>query len=552
MEHMSALDAVFLEAEDADANASMAIASVAVIDGPAPDQDDIVRTIASRLPLVRRYRQRVLRMPMNLSQPVWVDDPDFDIGYHIRRTALPAPGDHAALCRLMGRLMSQRLDRDRPLWEYWVVEGLEDNRWAFVSKVHHCMVDGMAGNELYRLIFDDPDAPVPTVPDDWHPAPLPSRAELTVEAFAELARTQVSGIEQLARAMLAPSALQQRFAETMVGLSALGGALLPVAPSSLIGTTGGHRRYGSASASLADVVTVAKAFQVTVNDVVMTLVTDAFRSLLLGRGEPLDPQAIRAMVPVSVRPPHARSVLDNRVAMMLPLLPIELADPVDRLTAMHARMVALKASKEAEAGDAMNALARYEPFALLSASYRMAARSRQRSVVTVTTNVPGPRSQLSLLGHPVREILPYVPISGPMRFGVSVMTYHGRATFGVTGDYDGAPEVDTFARAIVDGLSDLRRAAAERSASAATVPVVATSEAETQPRSPAGRSAAKPTAAVGTRGPGRIRQGRTEQRPATTARDRAVAAAVRPAGVAKSDATATALAPRQRRRGGQV
>jgi len=351
-----------------------------------------------------------------------------------------------------------------------------------VSKVHHCMVDGMAGNELYRLIFDDPDAPAATVRDDWHPAPLPSRPERTVEAFAELARTPVASVEQFARAMLSPSALQQRFADTMLGLSALGGSLLPVAPSSLIGPTGGHRRYGSASASLADIVTVAKAFQVTVNDVVMTLVTGAFRSLLESRGEPLDPRAIRAMVPVSVRAPDARSVLDNRVAMMLPVLPIELADPVERLTAMHARMVALKASKEAEAGDAMNSLARYEPFALLSASYRMAARSRQRSVVTVTTNVPGPRSQLSMLDRPVVEILPYVPISGPMRLCVSVMTYHGRATFGVTGDYDSAPEVDSFAHDIVNGLGDLLHAVAAASPASPAAAKVAAKAAPAKPR----------------------------------------------------------------------
>ena len=528
MEHLSPLDAMFLDAEDADANASMAIASVAVIEGPAPDQDDIVRTIAGRLPLVPRYRQRVLRMPMDLSQPVWVDDPDFDIGYHVRRTSLPAPGDHAALGRLMGRLMSQRLDRDRPLWEYWVVEGLEENRWAFVSKVHHCMIDGMAGNELYRLIFDDPAAPAPAVPDGWNPAPLPSRAELTVEAVAELARTQIAGFEEFARAMLTPSLLQRRFAETMLGLSALGGSLLPVAPSSLMGPTSGHRRYGWASTSLADIVTVAKAFQVTVNDVVMTLVTGAFRRLLEGRGDSLDPQAIRAMVPVSVRPPEARSVLDNRVAMMLPVLPIEIADPVERLTAMHARMVALKASKEAEAGDAMNALARYEPFSLLSASYRLAARSRQRSVVTVTTNVPGPRGQLSLLGHPVVNILPYVPISGPMRFGISVMTYHGRATFGVTGDYDGAPEVDTFATDIVDGLGDLLGAATQKPAPAkksvpaqnaapakkaapARAPAVDTAGTGTRSRSLAGRGSARPSAETTTTTAGVRQRGRGGQ-----------------------------------------
>jgi diacylglycerol O-acyltransferase len=536
MEHLSPLDAVFLDAEDADANASLAIASVAIIDGPAPDQDDIVRTIAGRLPLVPRYRQRVLRMPMDLSQPVWVDDPDFDIGYHVRRTGLPAPGDHAALCRLMGRLMSQRLDRDRPLWEYWVVEGLEDNRWALVSKVHHCMIDGMAGNELYRLIFDDPGAPNSKVPEEWHPAPLPSRAELTVEAFAEMARTQVAGFERVARAVLAPGMFQQRFAETMVGLTALGGSLMPVAPSSLIGPTGPHRRYASASASLADIVTVAKAFQVTVNDVVMTLVTGAFRSLLQGRGEPLDPQAIRAMVPVSVRPPEARSVLDNRVAMMLPVLPIEIADPIERLSTMHARMVALKASKEAEAGDALNALARYEPFTLLSAFYRMAVRSSRRNVVTVTTNVPGPRSQLSLLGHPVVEILPYVPISGPMRFGVSVMTYHGRASFGVTGDYDSAPDVDAFASDIVDGLGDLLRAAAKMTARAPEVPAAGAADTATRTRSSANRKAVRLPAPVA-----------AEPQPAR--RGKAAVAAV---AATKSATSRTTPAPRQRRRGAQV
>jgi WS/DGAT/MGAT family acyltransferase len=534
MEHLSPLDAMFLDAEDADANTSMAIASVAIIDGPAPDQDEIVRTIAERLPLVPRYRQRVLRMPMDLSQPVWVDDPDFDIGYHVRRTGLPAPGDHAALCLLMGRLVSQRLDRGRPLWEYWVVEGLDNNRWAFISKVHHCMVDGMAGNELYRLIFDDPDAPGPTVRHDWHPAPLPTRAELTVEAFAELARTQVAGFERFAKAVLAPGVFQHRFAETMSGLTALGGSIIPVAPSSLIGPTGSHRRYGSASASLAEIVTVAKAFQVTVNDVVMTLVTGAFRTLLQGRGEPLDPQTIRAMVPVSVRPPEARSVLDNRVAMMLPVLPIEVADPVERLTVMHARMVALKASKEAEAGDAMNELARYEPFALLSASSRMAARSRQRSVVTVTTNVPGPRGQLSLLGHPVLEILPYVPISGPMRFGISVMTYHGRASFGVTGDYDSAPDVDVFATNIVSGLGDLLRAATQKSAPAPEVPAAGTA---TRTRSSANRKPARSLASVAA----------AESPPA-----RRRGAAGRSAAATQAATPPTTAAPRQRRRGAQA
>ena len=198
MEYLSPLDAAFLDAEDADRHASLAIASVAVLEGPPPSQEEFIATIRGRLPLVPRYRQKARRLPLDLGQPVWVDDHRFDLAYHVRRTALPAPGDQAALHRLVARIMSQRLDRDRPLWECWVIEGLADGRWAVLSKVHHCMADGVSGNELYRIIFDASPEPGEEVPDTWQPEAEPSALRLTLGALGDLARGPVEQLGLLA------------------------------------------------------------------------------------------------------------------------------------------------------------------------------------------------------------------------------------------------------------------------------------------------------------------------------------------------------------------
>jgi WS/DGAT/MGAT family acyltransferase len=455
MEHMHSLDAMFLDAEDGDPHASMAIASIAVLEGPAPTADEFARSIAGRLPLIPRYRQRAVRVPFNLSQPVWVDDPDFDLSYHLRTTALPAPGDDEALSRLVGRLMSQRLDRERPLWEYWLITGLADGRWALLSKVHHCVVDGVGGNTLYELIFDDSPAPAPPVADTWEPGPAPNALELAVEAAGHAARARITQMEKLTLAMLQPRSLGHYLAETTRGLAALSGALMPAAPSSLSGPIGQSRRYAVARVPFVALRAVSKARQVTVNDVVLAGVTGAFRELLVRRGEEPGPDAVRVMVPVSVRPPHARNAIDNRVSMMLPVLPVDVADPVERLRLIHERMVELKSSKEAEASYAINSVTTYEPFPLVSLAFRAAAWFPQRNVITVTTNVPGPPNQLYFMGRRLIELLPYVPIAGRMRLGVSVMTYQGQAVFGVTGDFDSAPEVDAFAAGIAAELADL-------------------------------------------------------------------------------------------------
>jgi WS/DGAT/MGAT family acyltransferase len=248
-DRMSALDAAFLDLEDEDSHASMAISSIAVIEGPAPSHEQFLSAIRARLPLVPRYRQRAWQVPLDLGRPVWVDDPHFDLTHHVRRTALPAPGDDEALCRLVARVMSQRLDRERPLWEYWAVEGLAGGRWALISKVHHCMVDGVSGTHLYNLVCDSsPEGPSDLPEDHWSPAGEPSVLRLIGDALLELALNPVEQVRLAGIALTAPRATAARVVETARGLATLVGALRPAAASSLVGPIGRQRRYAIARA----------------------------------------------------------------------------------------------------------------------------------------------------------------------------------------------------------------------------------------------------------------------------------------------------------------
>jgi WS/DGAT/MGAT family acyltransferase len=459
VDYLSPLDASFLDAEDQDPHASLAIASVAVLDGPAPSQAEFAETIRGRLALVPRYRQKVRRVPFNLGRPVWVDDPDFDLDFHLRRTALTEPGDDAALARLIGRVMSQRLDRDRPLWEDWLIEGLADGHWALLSKVHHCMIDGVTGNELYRLICDTSAEPRRPVRDQWRPEPFAGDLDLTLDALGRLARMPFEQGRRLAAAIGDPNRTASRLGEIARGAAALTEALLPAPPTSLSGPLGRARRYAVARMPLADIKGVAQSHKVTVNDVYLAAVAGAFRRILLERGEPPEPGAIRTMVPVNVRREDARQVFDNRVVSLLLDLPVEIEDAPGRLRAVHERIAELRERREVEAGVALVALADQEPYAAVSFVIRTALSLPQRGVATVTTNVPGPPVPLYILGRPIREILPYVPIAERMRIGVAVMTYGGQAAFGVTTDFSAVPEAAEFAAAVVDEVGRMRPAA---------------------------------------------------------------------------------------------
>ena len=479
MERLNPLDAQFVDAEDQDRNASFAIASIAVFEGPAPTYEEFLEAITRRLPRVPLYRRKLRTVPLRLGPPVWVDDPNFDIRYHVRQTALPAPGHDAQLRALMARVMSQRLDRDYPLWEYWLVLGLSRGRWALISKIHHCMVDGISGTDLYRAVFDtspalaepggaagpggadglladagavpaEPGVPaVPEVPAE------PASLELAARAAADLAALPVRSARVIGDALASPGRTARQISETARALARLAPSAMPATSSSLLGPIGRQRRYTWARASLNDVKAIKAELGGTVNDVVLTAITGGFRALLLARGEDPQPHMVPSLVPVSMRAPGEESIYENRVSILMAYLPVHLADPVERLAAVRAELSDLKASKEATVGETLVALGRYTPYPLASLSVRLAYLLPQREIATVTTNVPGPTAPLYALGRKLIEIIPYVPIATRLRTGISIFSYCGQLTFGITGDYGSTPDLEVLARGIEDDLAGL-------------------------------------------------------------------------------------------------
>jgi WS/DGAT/MGAT family acyltransferase len=459
MDKLSTLDALFIDAEDEDQHTSMAIASIAVFEGPPPSHDEFLAHLAGRLPLVPRYRQKLRTVPFRLGPPVWVDDPGFDLGYHVRRVALPAPGGDQQLAELMARVMSQRLDRERPLWEYWVIEGLAQGRWALISKVHHCMVDGVSGTDLYRVIFDFSPEPSPPATDDRSAGAEPSPLELAAQASLGNIALPARDALALTSAALKPGSAIRQATDTVRAMAKLAPALWSATGSSLSGPIGKGRRYTWVRASLDDVKKIKRELGGTVNDVVLAAISGAFRELLLARGEQPGPHMVRSLVPVSVRAPGEESIYDNRVSAVLADLPVHVADPAERLAAVQAELEALKASKEAMVGEALASLGRYSLYPLASWWTRLAFSLPQREIVTVTTNVPGPGQPLYGMGRRLLEIIPYVPIATTLRTGISIFSYDGNLTFGITGDFAANPDLDVLAQGIEHGIAELLAAA---------------------------------------------------------------------------------------------
>ena len=459
MDKLGPLDAMFIDAEDQDPRTSMAIASIAVFEGPPPSHEEFLTFLAGRLPLVPRYRQKLHTVPFRLGRPVWVDDPHFDLGYHVRRTALPAPGGDRQLAELMARVMSQRLDRDHPLWEYWVVEGLAKGRWALISKVHHCMVDGVAGTDLYRVIFDFSPEPSPAAADDRVLGAEPSPLELAAEAVLDDAVLPLREALALGSAASHPGGAIRQAADTVRGLVKWAPAAWPAAGSSLTGPIGRERRFTWVRASLDDVKLIKRELGGTVNDVVLAAISGGFRELLLARGEQPGPHMVRSLVPVSVRAPGEENVYGNQVSAVLAELPVHIAEPAERLAAVRTGLQALKASKQAVAGESLFTLGRYSLYSLTSWWTRLAFGLPQRDIVTVTTNVPGPQQPLYGMGCRLVEIIPYVPIATTLRTGIAILSYCGTVTFGITGDFAANPDLDVLARGIEHDLSELLAAA---------------------------------------------------------------------------------------------
>ncbi len=462
MERMSLLDASFLYVEN-DVT-PMHIGGVAIFEGPPPTHEELVSRFAAKLHLVPRYRQKVRFLPLNVGLPMWIDDPHFNIDYHVRRTAIPKPGGQGELRNFIGRQMAQHLDRARPLWEIWAVEGLEDGRWAIVSKVHHCMVDGVSGTDLMSVLFDveQETEQLPEVP--WQARPEPNVIDVLAQSVAGV----ISPAEQFRVIMPAlrhPREALRMTMETLRSFASAGARLMPQAESSLNGGFGPHRRWTAAHSTLADVKRIRAGLGGTVNDVVLSAITKGFRSLLLSRSEEVEGRTVRTLVPVSVRAQSERGTYNNRVSAVFVDLPVGLEDPVARLIEIRRQMDGVKESKDAMAGERLVDLAGFGPPMLLAAGQRLASSLPQRSINTATTNVPGPQHPLYFAGRRLIESSPLVPLAGSIRIAIGIFSYDGGVHFGITGDYDTVQDIDVLAQGIEDGVAELLLLA-EKSAAA--------------------------------------------------------------------------------------
>ena len=457
MDRLKSLDAEFLNLEDGTAH--MHIAGACVFDDPAPSRDELIGLIAGKLHLIPRYRQRVRSVPFELGRPVWVDDPHFDIGYHVRRTALPAPGGDAEFCALMGRLMSLPLDRDRPLWEAWLVEGLEGDRWALIFKVHHCMVDGIAGVQLLTVLLDAAPTTEVAEPEPWSPRSEPPGVLKVADAWVGLAGDVTAEVLRLARAVTHPTRAIESARTAVLGMGRFVGNLGATPHVSTEGTIGAHRTWAHSSAELSHVKVIRNAFGGTVNDVVLAAVSGGFRDLLLARGDDVTTSEVRSLVPVSTRGDDGRGVADNRVSAILYDIPVGVADPVERLTAVRAEMGERKGSHMVEAGEVVTTLGDLAPPMVVGAvtrtAMRVSHRLSQRAINTITTNVPGPQFPLYCLGREMLEYRPFVPISYGIRVSIAILSYNGRLYFGVTGDEDTAPDVGVVAAGASAAIDEL-------------------------------------------------------------------------------------------------
>jgi WS/DGAT/MGAT family acyltransferase len=467
-ERLTGLDASFLHLED-DA-AHMHVASVMLFEGEAPPYVDFLANLERRLHLVPRYRQRLAFVPLAQGRPKWVDDPSLNLRYHVRHTALPAPGGEVELRALAGRVFSQQLDRDKPLWELWLVDGLEGDRFAILSKTHHALVDGVSGVDIATVLFDtkrEPDTP-PAPNERWLPRPLPSRAQLFGEALVERATVPGEVLRSVRAVFRAPRQIASGALDALAGVGAMAWAGLKAAPPSPYNRSiGPHRRFTWVRGSLGDVKAIKDALGGSVNDVMLATVAGALRRHLQRRGHPTEALELKAMVPVSVRTDLERGALGNRVAAMMAPLPVWCDDPVERLRLVTESMAGLKDSGQAVGAQVITQLSGFAPPTVISQAARLS--SRQRFFNLVITNVPGPQFPLYLLGRELIEGFPMVPLVKNQGLGVAIMSYNGRINFGLVGDFDVLFDLDDLALDVEASLHELAAAAGVEPVPAAAV-----------------------------------------------------------------------------------
>jgi diacylglycerol O-acyltransferase / wax synthase len=460
-DRLSPLDASFLFAEHR--TAAMHVGAVMTFappeDGPF-DADAFTELIGRRLVLVPRYRQKLKEVPGRLGLPVWVDDAGFDLAFHVRRSALPAPGTEAELLDLVGRLLARQLDRSRPLWEVYLVEGLADGRFAVVTKTHHAMVDGLASMDIGAVLLDLTPQPRETPDDDWQPGPEPSGLELAVSAAAQALRRPRHALDVAGRALTDVREAASVVGRTVEGVLAAGrtaAVTRPVHP--LNAATGQQRRYGMCRTSLADHRAVRKAHGGTVNDVVLAVVTGALRRWLISRGEPLTAdRSVRAMVPVSVRArtrTRPQVPAGNSISAYLVDLPVAEEDPLARLAVLREAMEVHKRSGSAVGASTLIRLVGLAPPIVHSLGARLASQFSSNFYNVLVTNVPGPPRPLYAMGARMLDMFPVVPLAGGQAVAIGITSYDGGVHYGLTADRDALPDVDILAASVADSLAEL-------------------------------------------------------------------------------------------------
>lgn len=465
LDQLSGVDAGFLHQED-DA-ALMHIGGIAICEGPPPDLADVLDSVRMRIHLVPRYRQRLHYPPRESGRPYWIDDETFDIEDHIRHTALPSPGSEEDLQALAARIFSQRLDRGRPLWELWVVEGLEGDRWALISKTHHSVIDGVSGVDLATVLCNlTPELPEP--PSDlppWNPSPEPRALELINRSVQSTARELLDAASGTLRAVTQPEQAARRVADVARGIGSLAWAAMAPAPSSPLNNLAGpHRRYRGVQTDLADLRLIKNAFGGSINDVVVTVVTGALRNWLLSRGVRTEGLELRALVPVSVRADSQRGEFGNKLAVMQGPLPVYVDDPLDRYLIVRQAMDDLKNSGQALGAEVLAGVQNLAPPTLLAQASRLQFSTHFFNLLV--TNVPGPQLPLYMVGRQLLDIYPMAFLPKGHGLAVAVFSYNGHLDFGLLADFDTIPDLDVIGDGLQESLRQLAELAREHEANA--------------------------------------------------------------------------------------
>ncbi|MEX1178175.1 MAG: wax ester/triacylglycerol synthase family O-acyltransferase [Nitriliruptor sp.] len=466
-QRLASADVTFLEMESP--HVHMHVGGLLIFDAPParPEGADgsgfarFLALVASRLHLVPRYRQKLAYPPMGLGNPVWVDDPDFDLSYHVRHAALPAPGTMAQLTEYSARILSRSLDRDRPLWETYVIEGLEGGRFAILSKSHHAMIDGLSGMDIATVMLDLEPTSVDgsAEPAPWAPGTPPGTTELALGAVRDLATSPSDVVRTVRKVVDAPAKTAARALGVGRGVLSIARAnLTKPAPRSLLNRPPGqHRRLAVQRVALAEVKAIKDAFGTTVNDVVLAAVADATGRYLRTRGVRTDGLWLRVMVPVSTRDASGAHALGNRVVSVFVDLPMFELDPVERLRICHDAMAEVKSSHHAVGAGFLIGLAQFAPPTIHAMASRAASRSRLFNFLV--TNVPGPQVPVYCLGARLMGFFPFAPLSATQSYAVGLTSIDGWLNFGIIADYDALPDVDKVTDFLLEAVAELRRSA---------------------------------------------------------------------------------------------